>query len=70
MFVPSKNETKKNIISAHGWHFLRTEIDSTNFKNEKFTAKITRKEIEKPCFFKKIFQKILKLTKPLNKIST
>ena len=48
MFVSSKNETKKNIISAHGWRFLRTEIDSTNFKNEKLTAKITRKEIEKP----------------------
>ena len=35
------------------WHFLRTEIDSTDFKNETLTTKIRRNKAEKPYFFKK-----------------
>ena len=50
------------------WHFLRTEIDSTDFKNETLTTKIRRNKAEKPYLKKKIFQKILKQTKPSNKI--
>ena len=38
MFVPPKNETKNNIPSDAG-HFLRTEIDSIDFKNENLTKK-------------------------------
>ena len=61
---------KKNNISATAGHFLRTEIDSRDFKIENLIAKITRNKAEKPCFFKKIFQNILKQTKPSKKIST
>ena len=35
------------------WHFLRTEIDSTDFKNETLTTKIRRNKAEKPYFLKK-----------------
>ena len=42
------------------WHFLRTEIDSTDFKNETLTTKIRRNKAEKPYLKKKILQKILK----------
>ena len=52
---------KKPEFPADARHFERTEIDSNDFKNEK---------AEKPYILKKIFQKILKQTKPLNKIST
>ena len=58
---------KKNSIRADAGHFLRTEIDSIDFKNENLTTKIRRNKVEKPYFFKKIFQKIWK---PSNKIST
>ena len=51
-------------------HFLRTEIDSTDFKNENLTAKIRRNKAKKPYFFEKTFQKILKQKKPSNKIYT
>ena len=70
MFVPSKNETTRKNIPADAGHFLRPEIDSTYFKNENLTAKIRTNKAEKPWFLKKIFQKILKQTKPSNKIST
>ena len=42
MFVPSKNKRKKNNIPADAGHFLRTEIDSRDFKNENLTTKIRR----------------------------
>ena len=61
---------QKSNIPAHAGHFLRTEIDSTDFENEKLTTKIRRNKAEKPYFFKKIFEKILKQTKPSNKIGT
>ena len=38
MFVPPKNEAKNNIPADAGY-FLRTEIDSTDFKNENLTKK-------------------------------
>ena len=31
-------------------HSLSTEIDSTNFKNENLTTKITRKKAANSCF--------------------
>ena len=51
---------QKSNIPADAGHFLRTEIDSIDFKNENLTTKIRKKQEEKPYFFKKIFQKILK----------
>ena len=42
MFVPPKNETKNNIPADAGY-FLRTEIDSTDFKTENSTTKTTQK---------------------------
>ena len=70
MFVPSKNKRKKKNIPADAGHFLRTEIDSRDFKNENLTTKIKRNKEQKPYFFKKFFQKIFKSTEPSNKIST
>ena len=61
---------KKSNIPADAGHFLRTEIDSTDFKNENLTTKVRRNKVEKLYFLKKIFQKIFKQTKPSNKIST
>ena len=61
---------QKNNIPADAGHFLRTEIDSIDFKNENLTTKIRRNKAEKPHLFKKILQKILKKMKPSNKIST
>ena len=58
MFVPLKNETKKTNIPVEAGHFLRTEIDSTDFKNENLTTKIRRNKAQKPYFSKNIFQKI------------
>ena len=37
---------QENNIPADGAHFLRTEIDSTDFKNEKSTTKIGRDKAE------------------------
>ena len=62
-------KTKYNIPADAG-HFLRREIDLTDLKNENLTTKIGRKKAEKSCFFKKIFQNILKQTKASNKMST
>ena len=62
--------TQKNNIPADAGHFLKTEIDSIDFKNENLTTKIRRNKAEKPHLKKKIFQKILKKTKPSNKIRT
>ena len=61
---------KEDNIPGDGGHFLRKEIDSTDPKNDNLTTKIRRNKAEKSCFFKKIFQNILKQTKPSNKIST
>ena len=57
-----------NNIPADAGHFLSTETDSTDFKNENLTTKIRRKRAEKPHLKKNIFQKTLKQTKPSNKL--
>ena len=44
---------QKNNIPAHAGHFLRTEIDSTDFENENLTAKIRKNKAEQLYFFKK-----------------
>ena len=41
---------QKNNNPADAVHFLSTEIDSTNFKNENLTPKIRRKKAAKSCF--------------------
>ena len=69
-FCPFKKGDKKNNIPADAGHFLKTEIDSIDFKNENLTTKIGRNKAEKPNFLKKMFQKNLKQTKPSNKISS
>ena len=43
MLVPPKNETKNN-IPADARHFLRTKLDSIDFKKEDLRAKIRRKK--------------------------
>ena len=68
MFLPPKHE-KKN-IPADAAHILTTELHSTVFKNENLTTKRRKNKAEKQCFFKTIFQMILKQTKPSNKMST
>ena len=60
---------KRDNIPADAGHFLRKEIDSTDPKNENLTTNIRRKKADKPCFFFKIFQNILKQTKNSNKTS-
>ena len=52
MFLTPKSETQKNNIPADAGHFLRTEIDSIDFKNENLTTKIRRNKAEKPYFLK------------------
>ena len=52
---------QKNNILADDGHFLRTEIDSIDFKNENLTAKIRRNKAEKPYFFKKHIPKDLEI---------
>ena len=60
MFVPPKNEIKKKIPADTG-HYLRTEIDSPDFKNSNSTSKTRQKN---HIFLKRIFQMILKQAKP------
>ena len=50
MFVPTKNEKNKTIFLQMMLSFLRTEIDSTDFKNENLTTKLRRNKAEKPHF--------------------
>ena len=57
---------KKKKIPADAGHLLRTEVDSTEFKNKNLTGKIRRNKAEKLYFFKKIFKNILKHTKQSN----
>ena len=66
IFVPPKKETTNKIPDDAG-HFIRTEIDSTDFKKENLTSKIRKDKTKKPYFYKekknKKRQKILKLLK-------
>ena len=48
-----------NNIPADAGHFLSTETDSTDFKNENLTTKIRRKRAEKPHLKKKNIPKDL-----------
>ena len=50
---------QRNNIPADAGHFLRTEIDSVDFKNENLTTKIRRNKAEKQYFFKKYIPKDL-----------
>ena len=50
---------QKNNIPAHAGHFLRTEIDSTDFENKNLTTKIRRNKAEKVYFLKKNIPKNL-----------
>ena len=59
VFLPLKKETTNKIPDDAG-HFIRTEIDSTNFKKESLTSKIRKDETKKPCFYKEKTQKALK----------
>ena len=43
-----KKTRKKNNIPADAGDFPRTQIDSTDFENEKLTTKIRRNKGEKP----------------------
>ena len=44
---------QKNNIPPDAEHFLRTEIDSTDFKKEYLPRKIWTKKTEKTIFFQK-----------------
>ena len=72
MLVSPKNETANNIPSNTG-HFLRTEIDSIDFKNENLTTKIRKNKAKKPYLFEKNIPKDLKTNETiqlLDEIST
>ena len=56
MFVPSKNKRKKKKNPSDAGHFLRKEIDSTDFENENLTTKIRRNK-EAQLYFLKNFSK-------------
>ena len=48
IFVPTKKEDS-NKISGDAGHFIRTEIESTDFKNENLASKeIRKKSVRKP----------------------
>ena len=51
IFVPPKKETTDKIPDDAG-HFIRTEIDSTDFKKENLTSKIRKDKTKKPYFYK------------------
>ena len=51
IFVPPKKETT-NKIPDDAVPFIRTEIDSTNFKKENLTSKIRKDKTKKPYFYK------------------
>ena len=51
MFLPPKNKTT-NKIPSDSAHFLRTEIDSTDFKKENLTTKIRRNKAKKAEYYK------------------
>ena len=50
MYKPPKKGTTNN-IPPDAQHFLRTEIDSTDFKNENLTTKIRGNKATNPYFF-------------------
>ena len=54
---------QKNNIPAYAGHFLSTEIDSTDFKNENSTTKTRQKN---HFFFKKNIRKDLEKDESIN----
>ena len=66
MFVPPKYVTKKNIPAVAG-HFLKAEIDLTDFEKENLTTKTRTKEAEKLYFFLKNIFKDLETDKTIEK---
>ena len=61
MFIPPKKDKTND-----GAHFIRTEIDSTDFKKENLISKVKKDNSKKPYNYKKKHQKIMNQTKPLN----
>ena len=49
IFIPPKKEETNNIPPDAG-HFLRTEIDSTDFKKENLASKARKEKIKKAIF--------------------
>ena len=52
IFIPSKKETSNN-IPADAAHFIRTEIDLTDFKKENLTTKVKKQNKTKKPYIKK-----------------
>ena len=71
MFLPPKNETT-NKIPSDSAHFLRTEIDSTDFKKENLTTKIRRNKAKRAEYYKdpETTDETDQTTKLLEEIST
>ena len=66
IFVPPKKEVTNEIPGDAG-HFIRTEIDSTDFNKEKLASKARKIKLENHTFLKKkqkTCQRIMKLLKP------
>ena len=57
MFVPSQKKRQKKNIPPDAGHFLNTEINSADFKNEHLTTKIGRNKEQKNHIFWKEFSK-------------
>ena len=51
MFVPPKNE-ETDKIPDDARHFIRTEIDSTDFKKENLASKVRKNKTRKPYISK------------------
>ena len=64
MYKPPKKGTTNN-IPPDAQHFLRTEIDSTDFKNENLTTKLRGNKATNPYFFLKNIPKDLETDKTL-----
>ena len=61
IFIPPKKETTNN-IPADSAHFIRTEIDSTNFKKENLASNVKKKSKKPYISFKKETDDMLKDT--------
>ena len=64
IFVPLKKE-ETNEVPGDAGHFIRTEIDSTDFRKENLASKVRKNKTRKPYISKKqkqkTCQKMLKL---------
>ena len=67
IFIPPKKEETNNIPPDAG-HFLRTEIDSTDFKKENLASKARKEKIKKTIFkYKRIENKSKRWSKRYNR---